>query len=184
MSRPVPAAPVLSVLAAVLFGLGCRHIPSAEAVRSELERQLPGVRFERDSHVRLGRVAMAFVKPIVRWSLDEGDEARRIVTSIRRVEVATYRVVAPPDIIEPVTLGSLERRVAGAGWHPVVRSVDHSSRTWVYSRPGDGGSVAALLVVELDDDELSVVGLEGRLDEVLAAAIAEEPGALADRLGS
>jgi hypothetical protein len=184
VSRSVQTAVVLSTLAWAFLTPGCTHMPSVEVVRYELERQVPGVRFERESHLRLGRVAMAFVKPIVRRSLDEDDEARRIVTRVRRLDIATYRVVAMPATIEPAALARLERRITRAGWSPVIRSTEDDSSTWVYSRPGDGGSIAALLVVELDGDELSVVGVEGRLDEVLAAAIADEPGELVDRLGS
>ncbi len=57
----------------------------------------------------------------------------------------------------------------------MVRSREDKDNTWVFTRHRDDGSIRGLLVVELDESELTIVGVEGRIDEILANAIADEP---------
>ncbi len=176
------ALPLLIV--AVFGATGCKQTPSTATVRRQLENEIPGARFERDSHVRLGRFALALVKPIVRWALDADDEARRIVTAIDRVEVSTYRVLAMPESIPTRVLTRLEGRMRERGWSQMVRESDGRDGTWVFSLTSEDGDIRGLLVVELDASELTIVGVEGRLDEVLAQAIADDPEELSGLLDS
>ena len=71
-------------------------MPSCRAVHAEIEKQFPGVEFERESHIRLGRIALAFIKPIARWALDDDDEARTYLSAIKTVYVGSFRVVVLP----------------------------------------------------------------------------------------
>jgi len=163
---------------------GCKDAPSVASVRWELEQQLPGVRFERESHIRLGRLTMALAKPIVRWALDEDDEARVIVSNIKRVDVGVYRVVALPDPSELQLDFRFEQRLAANGWTLVVHERDDADRTWVFTREDKEGKIRGLFVAAFDEEELTLVSLDGRIDRVLAAALADDPGELADLLGS
>lgn len=52
------------------------------------------------------------------------------------------------------------------------------------SREDDSGSIRSLCVVSLDAYELEVVSVDGRLDEFLAAAIADDPSGFVQGLGS
>ncbi len=79
---------------------GSAKMPSAPSVRDEIAQAIPEARFEVESRIRLGRVAMAFVKPVVRLVLDEDEEARAIIGAIKRVDVATYRVTDLPDSVD------------------------------------------------------------------------------------
>ena len=184
MKRATRVAAAVLVLTAALAAGGCEDLPSSAVIRSELEREIPGARFSRDSHFHLGPVAMTLIKPIVRAALDADDEARLIVAGIRRVDVTTYRVESLPEEIAPHTLRRLEGRLTVNGWIPTLRDTDVADSSWVFSRLHDDGTLGALLVVELDASELTIVGVTGRLDEVLARALAEEPGELSRTLGS
>ena len=159
-------------------------IPSSDSIKRQIEREIPEARFERESRIRLGRFALTILKPIARWALDEDDEARILLRGIKRVEVSTYRVVSMPDTVAPVSLRGLEGRLAEHGWQRIVRSREADEQTWVFARHREDGGMSGIFVVELDNYELSLVGIAGRIDEILAAAIAEEPGDLADLFGS
>lgn len=163
---------------------GSKKMPSAQSVCDELRRELPDARFERESHIRLGRVAMTFVKPLVRWTLDEDEEARAIISGIKRVDIATYRVVEFPETVDLSVIRRIESRFAGNGWTKIVRTREDNDNTWVFSRHREDGSMNGIFVIELDRDELSIVGVEGRLDEILATAIADEPGEFSGLFGS
>jgi hypothetical protein len=179
----------LFVLSILLFFTGVEPgsaggLPSANAISRELEGQLPGVRFERESHIHLGRIALAFIKPIARWALDEDDEARTYLAAIRKIDVATYRVVGMPRTADGTPLRRIEKRMLENDWVRMVRTREVDDNTWVFLRYRPDGSIRSLFVIELDQQELSIVGVEGRIDDLLAEAIADEPGEFAGLFGS
>ncbi|NHZ73154.1 MAG: hypothetical protein GWP16_01635 [Nitrospirae bacterium] len=176
---------VMSALAmAALLIVGCKQSPTAEQVRLELEHQLPGAKFERESHIHLGRVSMSAVKQVLRFTSPKGSTERKLIASLKRVDVATYRVVSPPEDPVPSGVAVLERRLEHAGWTVAVKERDFDERTWVLYREDDKGSIRSLCVVSLDAYELEVVSVDGRIDELLAEAIADDPGGFVQSLGS
>ena len=167
-----------------LLMVGCKQSPTAEQVRLELEQQLPGAQFERESHIHLGRISMGAVKQVLRFTAPKGSTERKLIASLKRVDVATYRVISPPDNPAPTSLSVLQHRLEQAGWSVVVKERALDERTWVISREDDSGSIRSLCVVSLDAYELEVVSVDGRLDEFLAAAIADDPSGFVQGLGS
>ncbi len=176
--------PIILAILVTLFLAGCHDTPSVSGVRWEIERQIPGIQLERESHIRLGRFTMGLVKKIVRWAADEDQEAQRIVPHLRRVEVATYRVRGLPADAELEGPYRFERKLAATGWETIVRVREEDERTWVFYRPDAEGSIRNLYVVALDGDELVVVDLEGRLDRLFAEATADDPDGLVEVLGA
>jgi len=169
---------------ASLWGVGCKQSPTAEQVRLELEHQLPGAKFERESHIHLGRFSMGAVKQVLRFTLPKGSSERKLIASLKRVDVATYRVISPPEDPVPSSVAVLERRLEHAGWTVAVKERGFDERTWVLYREDDKGSIRSLCVVSLDAYELEVVSVDGRIDELLAEAIADDPGGFVQSLGS
>jgi hypothetical protein len=168
----------LSVLVFLSLGLplvGCGGVPSVDSVRYEIERRLPGARFEPEEHIRLGRFTMALVRGVLRMVTDEEDSVP-LLNEIRRVEVATYRVHSMPDL--KGRLGAetgFREKLAEAGWSMALQEQDADSRTWLFVRNGDDGSLSNLYVVALDSAELTLVRLDGRLDHAFARAVAGDP---------
>ena len=181
--REVPLFLLSVAMMAALFTIGCKQSPTAEQVRLELERQLPGAKFERESHIHLGRISMSAVKQVLRFTTPKGSTERKLIASIKRVDVATYRVVSPPEEPAPSSVVVLQRRLEQAGWTVVVKEKDLDERTWVIAREDDSGSIRSLCVVSLDPYELEVISVDGRLDELMAQAIADDPGGFVQSLG-
>ena len=69
-------------------------------------------------------------------------------------------------------------------WMLLVRDVDDEDNTWVFLRQRKDGSIRGLLVIDLDPSELSIVGVEGRIDDILAEAIANKPDEFSGLFGS
>lgn len=161
----------------------CNDIPSSSDVRWHLEREIPGASFERESHLRLGRFSMAFAKRIALWAMDDDEETRDIVAKIRSVDIATYRVVSMPTEIDPKTIQKLDRKLAENGWLPLVREREDGSQTWIMTRHDNDGGIRGLLIVELDSWELAIVGVAGKLDEILTQAIADDPAGFSGMFG-
>jgi len=173
------AAAMLLALAA-LASLGCRggEPPAADTVRFYLERSVPGSEFRRDSHVRLGRFTLGLVRGLLRLVEPEDREARQVMAHIRSVEVASYEVVSLPPAVETLVLPPrLERQMADNGWYPMVKTRDDGELSWVFVREDDAGTVSNLYIVELDDSELTIIDLAGRLDRIAAEMVADDPDA-------
>ena len=161
----------LLVLAAALGG--CAGSPSIDQVRWEVERQVPGLRLEPETRVRLGRLTLGLVRRLA--ALDDDPEAA-ILGDIRRIDVAVYRVHGRPDFAALPDRDTLQSRLGRHGWSVVVKTREADERTWVFTRDDGSGSIAGLFVVGLDGEELALVHLDGRLDRLFAEKIASDPG--------
>lgn len=175
---------LVAFLLPTILSAGGKKAPSSQSVYRQIEQGIPGASFKRESRVRLGRVAMALVKPVAWLALDKDDEARVYLSAIKSVDIATYRVVEMPDAVDVGVIGQIEARLLENGWQKIVRSREGKENSWVFSRHRDDGSIRGILVIALDRYELEIVGVEGRLDEILAQAIAEEPGEFSGLFGS
>jgi hypothetical protein len=123
----------------------------------------------------LGRVSLALIRSLSDVAADELDEdTAEILSSIRRIEVASYRA-GRGCVLADRTL-SLSRRLASDGWRSMVATAEEGGeRAWVFSREGDDGGVTGMLVVALDQTALEVVRLDGDIDQLLTAAVAGDP---------
>ena len=161
----------------------CRESPSVSTVRSQLENQIPEARFEKDFHIRLGRVSLGLLKPLVRMGLDEDEEEMAWIRAIKRLEVGTYRVVSLPDTASVAPPPDLVRKLERKGWSTLVKVLEQGAMTMVLLREDAHGEIRGLFVLELDQDEMTLVSLEGRLSRVMAETLADEPGMLAGMFG-
>jgi hypothetical protein len=156
--------------------------PSADAVRSEIERRVPEARFELEEHVRLGPISMGLLHGLVRMAPGKAD-GQDFFTSIRRVDVATYRVKSLPDLDHLDAPAGFENNLARAGWTLAVRTREADERTWVFLHATPDGALRNLFVVSLDPKELTIARVDGRLDRAFAEAMAEHPRQVAQKLG-
>jgi hypothetical protein len=170
--------PFAALLSFASLLAGCGGSPSVEQVRWDLQRRFPEARFDPDEHVHLGRLSMGLVHGIVRLAARHDDDAKdgmEIVDQIQSVDFASYKVHALPDLDRLAEDSRFERRLAENGWTPMVRTREKNERTWVYVRIDPTGSFRNLFVVSLEGDELTLVRVDGRLDRVVALAMAKDP---------
>jgi hypothetical protein len=153
---------------------GCGGSPSVDQVRWELQRRFPEARFQREARVRLGRISLGLIRGVVRMVPGEV-EGQQFLNAVHRVDVATYRVSSLPDLDRIQGDTRFADQLADAGWTMVVRTREADENAWVYLRSDEAGIMRSLFVVALETDELTLVRLDGRLDQALVEAIAREP---------
>ena len=170
---PKPLSLLLLLSLAVPLA-GCAGTPSVDQVRWEIERRVPDARFEPEVHIRLGRLRMGLLRSLLRMVPDEG-ETVSLLREVDRLEVATYRVESLPNLAGTLPDPRFEDRLLQAGWTTTLRQQDGDSRTWLFTRADDAGSMRNLYVVALDPSELTLVRLDGRLDRAFAEAVADDP---------
>jgi hypothetical protein len=163
------------VLCLALLGLaGCGSSPSVEQVRWEIERRFPEARFDLEERVHLSRFSLGLIRGLVRM-VPGRVEGQEFLNAVRRLDVATYRVSALPDLDRIQGETRFERQLARAGWEMTVRVREEDSRTWIFTRGDEADALRNLFIVTLEGGELTLVSIDGRLDRVLAEAIAERP---------
>jgi hypothetical protein len=172
-----------AVLVAATMTTACKQSPGVGTVRAGIEQQIPGAEFEREFHMKLGRMSMGLAKKIARFGFDEEDEELDMLRAVKRVDIGTYRVIALPPIDELELPPGLVRQLSTAGWEVLLREQSEGERTWVFVHAGDKGTLTSVYVVVLDKVELTMVAVEGRLDELIASAIADDPDGFISSLG-
>ena len=179
------AAPLLLLLLPLAGSItGCAGgSPSVDTVRWEIERRLPEARFERDSHIRLGRLTLGLARRIVHIA-DPGDPDTAVLDHIRRIEVATYRVRSLPNLDHHLTTQTaFEKALAQNGWTMALRERDAKSRTWMFFRFDGQEKLSNLYIVALDPAELTLIRLDGNLDRAMAESIADHPKEMVKEVG-
>ncbi|MCP3980086.1 MAG: DUF4252 domain-containing protein [bacterium] len=127
-----------------------------------------GAEYDRQFGLTLGRVSMA----IARWGIriaedDEGDSDIPIsLKGVKGVQVGVYRVKDDswgdePESIDPASLGE---------WEPIVAIREENENVFVLVRTRDE-RIKRMLVLVSDPDELVIVRLKGKLDQVIQEAL-------------
>lgn len=153
---------------------GCAGTPSVDRVGWEIQRRFPEARFEREEHFHLGRVKMGLLRGLLRM-VPGKVEGQKVLSRIHGVEVATYRVHSLPDLDRLAGDTRFERQLSQNGWTPMVRTREEDSRNWIFVRADERGALRNLFVVSLEGGELTLVRVDGRIDQALAQAIAAQP---------
>ena len=162
----------LPLMAVVLVGFltqGCvAHTVRTDRLAHDLDRQLPSTRFERQMGIGLGRLSMRLAQGISRMAVDEEDLAELdVLRGVQRFEFATYEVVGDlgGDLAVQVGLS-----LTGAGYQTLARFRDEGEAGWILYRMKDE-ALRRLVVCTLEDGELTLIHISGRLDALLTAAI-------------
>lgn len=164
MYHVIPRLAALALVAA--SSTGCvMHARSLERTRLDIEKQLPGARFDSQMKLTLGRMSLGLAKKIVRWAnADEPELA--VLRDIHRVELAIYRTERLPPVRDGGFSIPRAARLSERGWETVVESIHDDGAVWVMAR-GENKPVEEILVGALDDDELVLVKVRGDVERML-----------------
>ena len=135
---------------------------------ADLDRQLTATRFERQGGIKLGRLSTGLAKGLSRMAMDEEDlEDLEVLRGVKHFEFATYEAVG--DLDGDLT-AKLELSLSGAGYQTLARFRDGGDVGWIVYRMKDE-ALRKLVVCILEDGELTLIHISGRLDALLTAAI-------------
>lgn len=121
-----------------------------------------GAEYEKEFGITLGRVGMS----IARWATKNEDDMPVSLRGVRKVQVGMYRVREGTwdeehPRFDPSVLGD---------WNPLVAIQDHGEDVHVLFKEKDG-QIRSMLVLVSEPDELIIVRLKGRLDDVFREAM-------------
>lgn len=172
--------PLVFILVVVLSGCSAAG-SSTGMIKNQLQRQLPDVQFERESHIALGGLLLWAAKRIVSLVDEADEEAGVYLRSVDRVVVDTYRVNGWDNDVSRISMPDvLQDKIQNDGWHLAVKSQEDGESNWVLLDQSGPERIDGIYVVSLDQHELNIVYVKGEIDTIVAQALADEPGLLAD----
>lgn len=171
-SRPATAASLMGLSVCCFLLAGCfTWTGRSDRLARDLDRQLPLTHFERDGGVKLGRISLGLAKGVARWATSEEDRDEvEVFRGLKRLEFASYRAMAAGGQQGGQLPENLGLSLRGAGWETLARFRDEKAQGWIVYRM-DEESLERLVVCVLDDEELTLIHLSGRLDRMIHAAI-------------
>ena len=171
----IPTIPsMLGVLALTAACSGCFMYSAPRDVHDALERDL-GTGLERELGLKLGPLSTRIAASFVHDTGDDDDFLRGISSVRLMVYERGAKNGHDPQPIRPEHLGV-------AGWSKVVDTHDGEDQVLVFAKP-DEGEIREMVVVAVDDDEVTVARLRGHLTAAIAASFAHDhaSGAKASR---
>lgn len=162
---------IMVLLAVVGVSSGCLWAPDLAMVRRDIERQLPGVSFDKEVELTLGPISLLFARMVTRM-VPDAREAGGYLRDISRIELAVYNAEHMPPAQTVTMPEKLQKMQESEGWELAVRVRDDDELAWVLYRLDDE-TVRELYVVVLSDDELVLVKAKGKLERLVARALSE-----------
>lgn len=161
---------VATVVAALPWAGGCMWTPELSQIKQDIAHQIPDATFNHQVSFAIGPGGMALARAVVSMVPQAGD-ARGWLKDVSRVEVAVYEVHADASARRIATPSRIEVMLAD-GWEMAARVREDGESVWLLYRL-DGESVRELFVVALDQDELVLVKVKGRLERLIARALSD-----------
>ncbi len=155
MFRLLPAA-----LLVILMATPACTLRGPEGIRQDISRST-GTTYTREVGLTLGRVGLA----VARMALDEDDEELQVLKGLTKIQVGVYQVKDRPNDPGDMQLG----QVSMASWEPMMSMKEDDEDVLILLKRKKG-QVREMLVVVSESDELVIVRMKGKLDQVLEEA--------------
>lgn len=175
--RALNLVAVVLLLAVVGASSGCLWAPDLAGVRNDIERQIPGASFDKEIELTLGPMSLLVARLVVRI-VPSAREAGDYLRDVSRVEVAVYNAEEMPDTRAVSMPERLKKLLEEEDWELAVKICDEDELLWLLYRI-DGDTIKEMYVVVLNDENLLLVKIKGRLERLVAHAL-KESGALKD----
>ena len=166
----------IAVLLAIPLLLGgCFRARALERVAEEIAWQYPDADFQRDFSISLGAISLGLVR-FGAGFVEEGREAREYMRGVDRVQIAVYKVHHLGDVDRAEMPEGLSELVNDDDWEVMVKTNEPDERVWILYRE-DGDIVTDIHMTVLSDDELVLLRVSGRINDILDKAM-EDHGSL------
>lgn len=138
-------------------------------MRRGIERDLPEAEFDRVMVLSLGPGTLHTLSWFMGWTPDADVQmASGYLLDVSRIQVGVYEVRRMGDLGDR-DLASLSR-LKNDGWDLAVKVRDEDEQVWLYSRERHG-QIRDMLVLTLDQENMVVVRLQGRLSRLFQRAM-------------
>ncbi len=149
-----------ATLLVILIAAPACTLRGPEGIRHDISRST-GCTYDREFGMTLGRVGLA----VARMAMDEDDEDMKFIRGLTKIQVGVYQVESRPQDPGDLELG----RISMASWEPMM-SVREEDEDVLILLKRKKGLVKEMLVVVSESEELTIVRMKGKLDQMLQEA--------------
>ena len=164
---------LLPILFLPLFLSGCIGINEEFAeIRNEVLNNLDDD-FRSEYQFSVGSVGIT----VSSWFVDaaaEEDLAADILDDVSSVQVGVYKKIRNTHSPDITTLRELEDEMIQKGWKSIVKNCEEDELSGIYIRSNPNETLNRLFVINLSNEELILVEVEGDLKEVISTVIREK----------
>ncbi len=130
--------------------------------------------YKTDYEFSLGSVSLTMIQGIVQLS-DNDDEAAAMLANISNVQVGIYKneeinigKQSPPNHREII------RRMENNGWQYIVKSFSPGKVSLIFVGTKSTDKIEDIFIINLENHELAMVEVHGKLDELIGKAIRDK----------
>ncbi|MFC2094616.1 DUF4252 domain-containing protein [Bacteroidota bacterium] len=164
---------IISVSLLLLSLTGCIGVNRQfSEVKDKIIGEL-GNDYKTEFQFSVGSAAITISSWFIDFAADEEyiDEMMREISS---VQVGVYNRVEGADAkANFATLQSIDEEMNNKGWKYIVRSADNEELTAIYLSDDPGEILNKMYVINLSDEELVIIEVNGDLKKVISYAIEE-----------
>ncbi len=165
--------PTLSILIIALLFTGCIGVDrSFRGVRDYVLASTES-EFEKEFEFSFGNVTIGMAEIALTFA-DTDEPIDEMLSEINSVQVGIYNRTSNEKIKSSFEeLKFLTKKMKKAGWDCIVRSIDNSELAAVFVRVHND-ELNQLFVIAINDDEIILAEILGRLHKVIEIAIREK----------
>ncbi len=165
--KQISCAIVMAV--GLLLLTGCITSSYLDGLCREVAREYPEARFEREFSLSLGSISIGTARLVAGFS-EDGREVREYLSDVTQVQIAVYKVRDLPTLTKNRIPDALGQMLKDDGWEVVVKAQEDDEIAWILFHEDKHG-ISDVHITALDDEELVMVRVSGRLDELLDKAL-------------
>lgn len=144
-----------------LSAAGCMTYRGPVGVEAMIERKAH-VELHREMGFKLGLISTKIATSIMHRYDDDQD-----FRDLRGIGVVVFDVTGHTGDAQPITATDLGLE----GWQPVIQSRSEGEQLLVLTKTGDE-EIREMMLLSIDNDEVVVARMKGRLDRLIAKTIA------------
>ncbi len=170
MKTKLILVPVALIISSIFF-LGCFGVDNEFSEIKDDVVSTAGIHFYKDIEFGIGSAGLSFASAVVDISSNDND-AREIIKHISKVQVGVYKNAEKVSRQAAIKiLGKIDDKLSSHGWDYIVKSYDGSELSSVYIKNDGESKLWEMFVVNLSDDELTIVDVKGNLEKILSYVI-------------
>lgn len=161
---------IIAVILSALTFIGCIGVDNDFREVKSLVINSTNEKFYKDVEFSVGSVGISFARMIASFN-DDDEDAQVILKNISQVQIGVYkRSKYPGEHYNCSFFNKIDQKLENENWHFVVKHVDGDELTGIYVKYDDD-YINKMYVINLEDDKLSLVRVEGNLDNIIDYAI-------------
>jgi len=152
--------------------MGCIGVDSDFKELRSLVINSTNEKYNRDIEFSVGPMGISVAKFIVKLN-DDDEDAQIILNNISEVQIGIYEKRFSGKHYDYSFFNDIDKKLKKEDWHFVIRHVEGNELTGIYVKYEDE-EINKLYVINIEDNKLNLVRVEGNLENILTYAIKEK----------